>query len=222
GLTVQDVGGSPGGEDVRVSVRGAGNLNFPNPLYVIDGIPQDFSRVDPNDIASITVLKDASASAIYGSRAANGVIVITTKRGSLGKSTISYNGYVGVTNPTRIPERVSIGDYLRMVNEAYTNAGQPAKFSDEYIQKTLNPANEEERLLYPDTDHFDLLYDKGVQHSHSLAFTGGEKFDSKEFRYNVSFNYLDQGGILVVNSQLQRYSLRSNLDLKFNEKFSLN
>lgn len=222
GLTVQDVGGSPGGEDVRVSVRGTGNLNFPNPLYVIDGIPQDFSRVDPNDIASITVLKDAAASAIYGSRAANGVILITTKRGSLSSSAISYNGYVGVTNPTRIPERVSIGDYLRLVNEAYTNNGQPVKYSDEYIQKTLNPANEEERLLYPDTDHFDLLYDKGVQHSHSLAFTGGEKLGTKEFRYNVSFNYLDQGGILVVNSQLQRYSMRSNLDLKLSERFSIN
>lgn len=222
GLTVQDVGGSPGGEDVRVSIRGTGNLNFPNPLYVVDGIPQDFSRVDPNDIASISVLKDASASAIYGSRAANGVIVITTKRGALGQSAISYNGYVGVTNPTRIPERVGIGDYLSMVNEAYTNAGQPPKFSDDYIQKTLNPANEEERLLHPDTDHFDLLYDQAVQHSHSFGLTGGEKFNSKEFRYNVSFNYLNQGGILTVNSQLQRYSMRSNLDLKLSEKFSVN
>ncbi len=222
GLMVQDVGGSPGGEDVRVSIRGTGNLNFPNPLYVVDGIPQEFSRVDPNDIASITVLKDASAAAIYGSRAANGVILITTKRGALGKSAISYNGYVGVTKPTRIPERVGIGDYLRMVNEAYTNAGQPVKFTDDYIQRTLNPANEEERLLYPDTDHFGLLYDQAVQHSHSVALTGGEKLGSKEFRYNVSFNYLDQGGILVVNSELQRYSMRSNLDLKLSEKFSLN
>lgn len=222
GLTVQDVGGSPGGEDVRVSVRGTGNLNFPAPLYVIDGIPQEFSRVDPNDIASISVLKDAAAAAIYGSRAANGVIVITTKRGALGKSSISYNGYVGVTKPTRIPERVSIGDYLMLVNEAYTNAGQPAKFSDEYIQKSVNPANEEERMLYPDTDHFGLLYDKGIQHSHSVGLTGGEKLGSKELRYNVSFNYLDQGGILVVNSKLQRYSMRSNLDLKLSERFSMN
>lgn len=222
GLTVQDVGGSPGGEDVRVSVRGTGNLNFPAPLYVIDGIPQEFSRVDPNDIASISVLKDAAAAAIYGSRAANGVIVITTKRGALGKSSISYNGYVGVTKPTRIPERVSIGDYLMLVNEAYTNAGQPAKFSDEYIQKSVNPANEEERMLYPDTDHFGLLYDKGIQHSHSIGLTGGEKLGSKELRYNVSFNYLDQGGILVVNSKLQRYSMRSNLDLKLSERFSMN
>lgn len=222
GLTVQDVGGSPGGEDVRVSVRGTGNLNFPAPLYVIDGIPQEFSRVDPNDIASISVLKDAAAAAIYGSRAANGVIVITTKRGALGKSSISYNGYVGVTKPTRIPERVSIGDYLMLVNEAYTNAGQPAKFSDEYIQKSVHPANAEERMLYPDTDHFGLLYDKGVQHSHSIGLTGGEKLGSKELRYNVSFNYLDQGGILVVNSKLQRYSMRSNLDLKLSERFSMN
>lgn len=222
GLVVQDVGGSPGGEDVRVSVRGVGNLSFPNPLYVVDGIPQEFSRIDPNDIASISVLKDASASAIYGSRAANGVILITTKRGALSKSTISYNGYVGVTSPTRIPERVSIGDYLRLVNEAYINNGQPAKYSEEYIQRTVNPANEEERMLYPDTDHFGLLYDKGVQHSHSLGFTGGEKIGTREFKYNVSFNYLDQGGILVVNSKLQRYSMRSNLDLKLSEKFSLN
>jgi TonB-linked SusC/RagA family outer membrane protein len=222
GLTVQDAGGSPGGEDVRVSVRGTGNLNFPNPLYVIDGIPQEFSRVDPNDIASITVLKDASASAIYGSRAANGVIVITTKRGALGKTSISYNGYVGITKPTRIPERVSIGDYLTLVNEAYTNAGQPAKFTDEYIQKSVNPANEEERMLYPDTDHFGLLYDQGVQHSHSVGLTGGEAIGTKELRYNVSFNYLDQGGLLVVNSKLQRYSMRSNLDLKLSERFSMN
>ena len=221
GLTVQDVGGTPGDEDVRVSIRGTGNLNFPNPLYVIDGIPQEFSRIDPNDIASITVLKDAAAAAIYGSRAANGVIVITTKRGALGKTSISYNGYVGVSTPTRIPQRVGIGDYLTMVNEAYANAGQPAKFSDEYIQKTVNPANEEERLLYPDTDHFDLLYDKAVQHSHSVALTGGDKIGSKELRYNVSFNYLNQGGLLVVNSQLQRYSMRSNLDLKLSDRFSM-
>jgi TonB-linked SusC/RagA family outer membrane protein len=222
GLNVQDAGGSPGGEDIRVSVRGTGNLNYPNPLYVIDGIPQDFSRVDPNDIASISVLKDASASAIYGSRAANGVIVITTKRGALGQTSISYNGYVGVTSPTRIPERVSIGDYLTMVNEAYINAGQLVKFSDDYIQKSINPANEEERMLYPDTDHFDLLYDKAVQHSHSVGLTGGEKLGARELRYNVSFNYLDQGGLLVVNSRLQRYSVRSNLDLKLSDRFSMN
>lgn len=222
GLNVQDAGGSPGGEDVRVSIRGTGNLNYPNPLYVIDGIPQDFSRVDPNDIASVAVLKDAAASAIYGSRAANGVIVITTKRGALGQTSVSYNGYVGVTSPTRLPQRVGIGDYLTMVNEAYTNAGQPAKFSDEYIQKSVNPANEEERMLYPDTDHFDLLYDKAVQHSHSVGLTGGEKLGTKELRYNVSFNYLDQGGLLVVNSKLQRYSMRSNLDLKLSERFSMN
>jgi TonB-linked SusC/RagA family outer membrane protein len=222
GLSVQDVGGSPGGEDVRVSVRGTGNLNYPNPLYVIDGIPQDFSRVDPNDIASISVLKDAAAASIYGSRAANGVIVITTKRGAMGQNSVSYNGYVGITTPTRIPERVSIGDYLRLVNEAYTNAGQPPKFSDEYIQKSINPANHEERMRYPDTDHFDWIYDKGVQHSHSIGLTGGENINSKELRYNVSFNYLNQGGILVVNSSLKRYSMRSNLDLKFNDKFSMN
>jgi TonB-linked SusC/RagA family outer membrane protein len=222
GLTVQDGGGSPGGEDVRVSVRGTGNLNFPNPLYVIDGIPQEFSRIDPNDIASITVLKDAAAAAIYGSRAANGVIVITTKRGAMGKNEVSYNGYVGITTPTRIPERVGIGDYLALVNEAYTNAGQPAKFSPDYIQRTLNPANDEERLLYPDTDHFGLLYDKAVQHSHSIGITGGDKVGSKEIKYNVSFNYLNQGGILVVNSSLQRYSMRSNLDLKFSDRFSMN
>lgn len=221
GLNIQDVGGSPGGEDVRVSVRGTGNLNYPNPLYVIDGIPQEFSRIDPNDIASITVLKDASAAAIYGSRAANGVIVITTKRGALGRTSISYNGYVGVANPTRIPERVSIGDYLNLVNEAYANAGQPAKFSDEYIQKTLNPANEEERMLYPDTDHFDLLYDQAVQHSHSVSLTGGEQVGTKEIKYNVSMNYLDQGGLLVVNSKLKRYSLRTNLDLKLSKRFSM-
>ncbi|RAV98037.1 SusC/RagA family TonB-linked outer membrane protein [Pseudochryseolinea flava] len=221
GLTVQDAGGSPGGEDVRVSVRGTGNLNFPNPLYVIDGIPQDFSRVDPNDIASISVLKDAAAAAIYGSRAANGVVVITTKRGAMGQNSVTYNGYIGITKPTRLPERVNIGDYLRLVNEAYANAGQPAKFSDEYIEKSINPANEEERLRYPDTDHFGLIYDKGVQHSHSIGLTGGEQIGAKQFRYNVSFNYLDQGGILVVNSKLKRYSMRTNLDLKFNERFSM-
>lgn len=221
GLTVQDVGGTPGGEDVRVSIRGTGNLNFPNPLYVIDGIPQEFSRIDPNDIESITVLKDAAAAAIYGSRAANGVIVITTKRGKLGKSSISYNGYVGVSTPTRIPERVGIEDYLNMVNEARTNSGLTAKFSEEYIQKTLNPANEEERLLHPNTDHFDLIYDKAIQHSHSVGLTGGDKIGSKELRYNVSLNYLNQDGLLVVNSQLQRYSVRSNLDLKMSDRFSM-
>jgi TonB-dependent SusC/RagA subfamily outer membrane receptor len=149
GLSVQDVGGSPGGEDVRVSVRGTGNLNYPNPLYVIDGIPQDFSRVDPNDIASISVLKDAAAASIYGSRAANGVIVITTKRGAMGQNSVSYNGYVGITTPTRIPERVSIGDYLRLVNEAYTNAGQPPKFSEN--QSILRTTRKECGIRIPTT-----------------------------------------------------------------------
>lgn len=136
GVTVTTSEGRPGQDNGSIRIRGVGTLNSSDPYVLIDGIESgSMNSIDPNDIESITVLKDASSAAIYGSKASNGVILITTKRGKTGKPQISYNGYVGIQNPTAMIDLLSSADYATLYNQALTAEGKNPRFDEKEIQK---------------------------------------------------------------------------------------
>lgn len=119
GLTVTQGSGMPGGDGASIKIRGISSLHTNNdPLVLVDGIPMDMNQLDPNTIESVTILKDAAAAAIYGARAANGVIVVKTKRGTVGKINVSYDGYFGVQKATYLPDFVNAAEYMTMANVA--------------------------------------------------------------------------------------------------------
>lgn len=137
GLSVSQGSGMPGGDAATIKIRGISSLQTNNdPLVLVDGVPMDMNHLDPTTIESVTVLKDAAAAAIYGARAANGVIVVKTKRGMPGKINVSYNGYYGIQKATYLPEFVNAPEYMDMVNVAHTNIGSNPIYSQEAIDKT--------------------------------------------------------------------------------------
>ena len=139
------------------------------------------SSVDPNDIESISVLKDAASAAIYGSKAANGVILITTKRGKEGKTKISYSGYVSFQNATNTIERMGSYEYATLLNQVLEAEGMAKRFTDEELQK-FKAGND---TNYPDTDWYDLAYKTGVQHRHNVNVNGG----AENVKYMASLGY---------------------------------
>src|SRR5690606_32289904 len=198
-----------------VRIRGIGTLSDANPLVMLDGVESSLANIDPNEIESITVLKDAASASIYGSRAANGVILITTKRGNEKGMTINYNSYVGWQRPTGMPEIVNALDHMELINEAYTNTGRSPLYTEQFLDeyRTQGPSN---RDRYPDTHWQDVtMTESGFMQSHYLAMNGG----SDRVKILGSFGYLDQDGI-IPNTGFKRYNLRVNTDVKFDEKWS--
>lgn len=135
GMTIIQRSGQPGADMGTLRVRGIGTLGNAEAMVVIDGVESSFNNVSPDDIESISVLKDAAASSIYGVRAANGVILITTKKGVVGKPVVSYNGYVGWQSACRMPDYLDSYHYAQLFNEAYANDGLPAPYSEQDLQK---------------------------------------------------------------------------------------
>lgn len=135
GLTVRQTSGQPGVDGGAMRIRGVGTLNNSDPLVLVDGVVMSLDNVDVSSIESISVLKDASSSSIYGSRAANGVILVTTKRGREGQISLSYDGYLGKQSPTSLIKLVNGLDHMNLINEAHTNVGRSPLFSAEYIEK---------------------------------------------------------------------------------------
>lgn len=209
--------GQPGA-DPTVRIRGVGSFGSTSPLYVIDGVPMGTSIRDfsSNDIETIQVLKDASAAAIYGSRAANGVILITTKQGKSGKMKLDYTGYVSFQTLDQPYEVVSdYANYMEYLNEGMANSNKPKPFSDNVInlwrEKSKDPNGLNEYgmpnyLAYPNNSIFDV-YETGVSHQHNISASGG----SEKITYYTSFNYLNNPGILE-NCGFERFSLRANVD----------
>lgn len=195
-----------------IRVRGTGTLNTASPYILIDGVESEtMSSIDPNDIESISVLKDAASAAIYGSKAANGVILITTKRGSTGKPKISYSGYVSFQNATNMIDRLSSYEYASMYNQALQAEGKAPRFTDEEIQKFKDGTDP----LYPNTDWYDLAYKTGIQHRHNLNIAGG----TENVRYMGSIGYLNQTGVLP-NAGREQFNARTNLDMKITKRLS--
>lgn len=202
--------------DADIKVRGQGTLNNSSPLVIIDGVEGTLNSVSPQDVETVSVLKDAASSAIYGSRAANGVILITTKQGKSGKMKLDYTGYVSFQTLDQPYEVVSdYANYMEYLNEGMANSNKPKPFSDNVInlwrEKSKDPNGLNEYgmpnyLAYPNNSIFDV-YETGVSHQHNISASGG----SEKITYYTSFNYLNNPGILE-NCGFERFSLRANVD----------
>jgi len=206
GVSVNQASGQPG-QGVIIRVRGNNSISGGNnPLYVVDGFPlDDFgSDINPEDIKSIEVLKDASSTAIYGSRGANGVILVTTKRGAEGKTKVSYHGYQGFQSLRKKIDLLDRDSYVEMANTIAAEEGNPPVFD------AANIGN------LPNNDWQDLVYRNASQQNHQVSVSGG----NENAKYYTSFNYLNQEGI-VKNSGFNRYSLRVNGDVKISERLTL-
>ncbi|MDR1403171.1 MAG: TonB-dependent receptor [Tannerellaceae bacterium] len=213
GVTVQSGQGRPGQDEATIRIRGVGTLNNASPYVLIDGIESGtLNSIDPNDVESISVLKDASSAAIYGSKASNGVILVTTKRGKTGDPRVSYNGYAGVQTPTQMIKRLSSYDYARLLNQALVEDGKPERFSADDIQKFRDGTDP----AYPNTNWYDLAYKTGFQHQHNVNVSGG----TEKASYMASAGYLQQEGILP-NATRQQFNGRANLDVKISDRFKL-
>ncbi len=194
---VQVVSSGPPGSNVTFRVRGTGTINNSDPLIVVDGIPTDIplNTLNTVDIASIEVLKDASAAAIYGSRGANGVILITTKKGvNDGKGHLSFNFFTAIQTPTHIVKMLNASQFARLNNEMLANNGQP-----------LNPAFANPDDLGAGTNWLGALFRTAPMQSYNLSYSGG----SDKYTYYVSGGFLNQKGI-VINTAYKRYTLQFN------------
>jgi len=227
GVNITSSSGQPGGA-VTVRVRGGGNINASDPLYVIDGqivgggpevvfaqegLPKSndtfnpLSNLNPNDIESIRVLKDASTTAIYGARAANGVVLITTKKGTTtGVPKLSYRGSVGFSNNTNLLEFLDTRSFMERMNEQYENAGQPVLYPN--IDAAIDTLG--------NTDWTDELFRTGFQTDHNLAVQGG----NEKFNYYSSLNYNQSEGT-IIGTGFERLNLRFNSDAKINDRLNV-
>lgn len=215
GVSVQNTDGEPGG-NVTIRVRGGNSvIGGNNALIVIDGLQGgNISTINPNDVESVEVLKDASATAIYGARGANGVILITTKKGAVGKPSINYSFSTGVQKLSHKLDLLNGADYARKSNDyAASINGSPAAPVDPVLPFTNAQIDALDKS--GGTDWQNVIYQSGKINNHLLSVSGG----SDAVRYFVSGGYMDQQGILV-NSAYKRYTFRSNLDLKINKWIS--
>ena len=218
GVSSVQSSGQPGGDDPDVFIRGISTLNATNakPLYLVDGVERSFFQIDPNEIENITILKDASSTAVFGVRGANGVIIVTTKRGKEGKAKINASFSYGIQAPTRMPEFVNSYDYATFLNEAYTNDGKDPKLTPESVEAFRTHSNP---ILYPDTDWMDLLFKSSApQTQGNVNISGG----TGRVRYFISMGMLNQKGFFKnhdtrydANFNYNRYHYRANLDVDF-------
>ena len=247
GLVVSNNNSGRPGASGTLTLRGQGNLsNTANPYILVDGVEMSLADVNPNDIESISVLKDAAACAIYGARAAYGVILVTTKKGEEGKARINYQGTVGWSTPTVLPDMVDSYQFAQYWNAGVANADSPRLYSDEklsllqqYIKDpasvnpwfelpadaNMNPAFENSESGVGNTDYFDLHYKNwAFKQNHNISLSGG----GKQAQYYVSGGYYDEQGILrYADINYTRFNFAANLSsqltdwlkLKVNTKF---
>ncbi|MFV0506410.1 MAG: SusC/RagA family TonB-linked outer membrane protein [Bacteroidales bacterium] len=211
GVTITQAGGRPGEQTGTIRVRGVGSFGAtPDALVLIDGIPGNMTDLNPNDIESVSVLKDAATAAIYGARAANGVILVTTKKGKEGKVVVSYNGYAGVNRATVLPEYVDSWDYARLSNIAEGIT----LFTDDDIQAMKDGSMPD---VYANEKFVDDIFSgNGFQTGHSLSLNGG----GKKSQYFASFGYLSQNGIVPGNNY-SRHTGRVTLTSHLNDKVKM-
>ncbi|MEO5788930.1 MAG: TonB-dependent receptor [Gelidibacter sp.] len=204
GVSVNQQTGQPGADGGNIRIRGTGTLNQASPMVLIDGVEGSLNDVQANDIASISVLKDAASAAIYGSKAANGVILITTKTGKSGEPTVNYTTDVGWQSPTQLPEYLGSYDYARLYNEALVNNGKAPKFTDADIELFRNGTDP---FGHPNTDWLDLLYQgSGFLITNNLGVSGGSEYT----KYRASVNHQKQEGV-IQHTGKNEYNARLNL-----------
>lgn len=212
GLQVSQSSGLPGGDAAVIKIRGISTLNASNPLVMVDGVPMDMDYIDPVTVESVTILKDAAAAAVYGARAANGVILVTTKRGVAGRVAVTYDGYYGIQTPSSMPALVEAPQYMRMFNEAQVNAGNAPFYSEEDIKHTEAG---DDPIKYPNTDwQKEILNRAAPITSHSVGVSGGNSLA----RFALTANYQNQDGMIPLNHS-NKYNIRANTSITLNKKF---
>lgn len=215
GVTVVQNTGQPGKDQGTIRVRGIGTLSNSDAMVVVDGMISSMNDINPSDIESITVLKDAASASIYGSRASNGVILVTTRSGKKGDTRVHYNGYIGKQQATRLPDFVSSADGATFYNEALANEGKTPRYTQEEIEKFRNGSDPDN---YPNTDWLDLFYrGSGIQQSHYVDVASGNEKTQTLF----SLGYFSQDGI-VKNSSLNRYTSRFKISSKLGSRLTVN
>ena len=235
------VGGEMGAE-IKFNIRGTGSINKGEPYVLIDGVEQSLQNVNPNDIETISILKDASAAAVYGARAAYGVIIVTTKSGGKDKTRVSYNGTVGFSSPINMPKMMNSLEFAHYINERNDNDGKKHEISDALIEKMegfmKNPYSTEfpgiepnqnktnwassKDAVYANTDWFDYYFkDASIRHSHNLSISGG----SDKVSYYVGLGYIYQEGLMdKVDDNLSKYNVNTKFQINANKwlKFNFN
>ena len=220
GLNVMTTGAKPNEEKANISIRGTGTLNTSSPLILVDGMEMELNQINPNDIASISILKDAASCAIYGNRAANGVILVTTKQGATdGKINVTYSGKFSLNTPAKLIRQVSnYADYMELFNEACTGSGTSTLYSQSNIDawraaekdpNGISASGYPNYVAYPNTDWYDVLYNPKWMQEHTVSVVGSEK----RTNYSFSATFLDNPGI-APNSGMQKYYMRSNVESK--------
>lgn len=205
GLNISQSSATPGAEGFNILIRGQGTMNDASPLVLIDGVPGALNSIPPYDVESVTVLKDASSSSIYGSRAANGVILVTTKKGSSGKLKVSYNTYLGEQSTAKnISFITDMATHMKLVNESEGFD----KYSADLIQNWENKSKAGDPL-YPNTDWYKEMLKPSFLQQHNLSVSGG----AEKINYYMSLGYLDNKGV-IDNSGFRSYSFRLNSEAK--------
>lgn len=214
GVTTVQYSGEPGSDAATIYVRGKGTWSDSSPLIQVDGVERSMSDINPEDIESITVLKDASATAVFGVRGANGVILVTTKRGAEGKATVNVNTSFSILTPTKLVEQAGSYDYAVFYNQMRANDDMPEVFLPEVVEKFRTNSDP---IRFPSTRWTDyIMKDMTTQQNHSVNISGG----TDRVRYFVSAGFMSQGGLFNefdspyrFGYQYQRFNYRANLDL---------
>ncbi len=228
GLVTVQRSGEPGRDKSDLYIRGVATLNSTAPLVTIDGVQKDYSAIttlDPNEIENITILKDASATALYGVKGANGVIIVTTKRGKIGEPQISVRTQTALQSPTRMPKFLGSYDFATLYNEAYLNdnpSGTQIPYSAEALEAYRTGSDP---LKYPDVDWIDEVLKNSMSSQTNFSLSGG----AKKVRYFVNMGYMYQDGLYKTERkelyspkfELKRYNFRSNVDIDFDKDFSV-
>ncbi|MDD3908956.1 MAG: TonB-dependent receptor [Proteiniphilum sp.] len=209
GVQVTQSTGAPG-DEINIRIRGEGTIGNNNPLYIVDGVPtRELAFINPSDIESMTVLKDASAAAIYGSRASAGVIVITTKSGVAGKTNFDINFFSGIQQASNLPKMLNSVQYMNVVEKAWNNAGYSG----------TNPYTADKgRSDFANTDWLDELFEPGYTHNIQMTASGG----SDKLQYLLSVGYVTQDGIVVYdNDKYNRFNFRTNINANLTERIKV-
>src|SRR6476469_25296 len=207
GVLFKQGSGEPGYDGSTILIRGFSTTGNTAPLVIVDGVPRSFQQLDPNSVASFTILKDAAAVAPYGVAGANGVILVTTKRGTSGKAQLTYTGYYGWQNPAQLPRMVNSYEYASMRNAANANEDKDPVYSNYALQKFKDGSDPD---LYPVNDPLHTLINRNApMMSHNISVSGG----TDKIKYFGSLGYLTQDG-MWGSTNFKRYNLTSNVDIQ--------
>ena len=215
GLVSRQTSGVPGENEAQIYIRGISTTGSSTPLVLVDGVERDFSNLDPSEIADVTILKDAASAAVYGVKGANGVILVTTRRGDVASTTVTYNGAFSMSTNADMLELLNGEEYAYWHNKASDLDGLTRQYSEKQIEYIKN-GNDPQGIL-GDTNYLDLIFKKvAIGQNHNVSVSGG----NKNVRYYVGGSFLDQDGI-IENVCFKRYNLRSNIDINLTDDITL-